>query len=114
LRALTEPHKGGSFSPQVNLYGAVLGFTSPTLTKAHDWQINIALVDESTHLPTTDERNEDVASTTAVIFCRERDQLPRLVQAETFCGCILSVFRYVYMVDVLLNGAFQNGSHICV
>lgn len=83
MRGLHEAHQGGSVSPLVvNLYGAVLGFTAPTLTKAHDWMVNIALVDESTPLPTNGEREEDsVAATTVVIFCRERDQLPQLRKA---------------------------------
>ena len=69
-------------SLEVNVYGAVLGFTAPALTKAHDWMINITLVDESTPLPTNGEGGKDsVAATTLVIFCRERDQLPRLLKA---------------------------------
>jgi hypothetical protein len=106
VRALNESHKGGSLSPPVvNLYGAVLGFTSPTLTKAHDWQVNIALVDESTPLPTKDERSEDcVAATTAVIFCRERDQLPRLVKA----GDVLRLHRVGVQVRLFCSCAAQR------
>jgi hypothetical protein len=47
-------------------------------------------VDESTPLPINDERSEDsVASTTAVIFCADRDQLPHLVKA----GDVLRLHR---------------------
>lgn len=113
MRSIHETQQGGSPKTlvknndgallSVNLYGAVLGFTAPTLTKAHDWMVNIMLVDESTPLPTNGEGEKDsVAATSLVIFCRERDQLPRLLRA----GDILRLHRVVVQVRHLLLACF--------
>ena len=94
LRGIYEARKAASSSTSpmltVNLFAAVLGFSSPTLTKGYDWMINIALVDESTPLPAIgDNENEIVAATTNVIFCRQKDELPKILKA----GDVLRLHR---------------------
>lgn len=90
MRGLYEARKGG-IAPMVNLNATVLGFSSPTLTKGYDWMLNVTLVDESTPLPDTsnDASDEAVAATTIVIFCRQRDDLPKVCKA----GDVLRMHR---------------------
>lgn len=93
MRGLYEARNRGVNvkGPKVNVFAAVLGFSSPELTKGYDWKVVVTLVDESTPLPTMGEGNEDetLATTTIVIFCKQREELPELLKA----GDVLRMHR---------------------
>ena len=90
MRGLYEARNGG-VAPMVNLYATVLGFSSPTLTKGYDWMLNVTLVDESVPLPdmSNGASDEAVKATTIVIFCRQREDLPKVCKA----GDVLRLHR---------------------
>ncbi|KAG7368887.1 telomeric single stranded DNA binding POT1/CDC13-containing protein [Nitzschia inconspicua] len=62
----------------VNIYGLVLGFTSPSQTRRGDWMMTAMLIDESYTTPIT-----------IVMFCREPALLPKLL----LMGDVLRVHR---------------------
>jgi len=104
MRGLYDARKGG-VKPLVNIWATVLGFSSPTITKGYDWMMNITIVDESVPLPETgeDAKEEAVAATTMVIFCRQRDELPKIQKA----GDVLRLHRVEIQVRSLLQVCFK-------
>jgi hypothetical protein len=95
IRGLYEARKGAG-QCTVNVFATVLGFSSPSLTKGYDWMMNVTLVDESLPLPETgDNANDDpVAAIPCVIFCRDREALPKLKRA----GDVLRIHRVAVQV----------------
>jgi hypothetical protein len=61
---------------KVNVYGVVVGFQAPRITKRGDWMITVSLIDKS--LPLPGEKGAGLP-VTLVVFCKERNKLPRLV-----------------------------------
>lgn len=80
----------------VNVFATVIGFSTPSLTRGYDWMINVTLVDESTPLPdmSDDARDETVAATSCIIFCKNREELPKLRKA----GDVLRLHRVMVQV----------------
>lgn len=64
----------------MNVFAAVLGFSAPSLAKNYAWKISVTLVDESTPLPAAGEE-EVVVATTINIFCKEPEELPKILMA---------------------------------
>lgn len=77
--------------PKVNIYGVVMGFTSPSRTKKGTWMITVSLVDDS--LADTTHGNGD-PPVTLNIFCKKRDEIPRLHQI----GDVLRLHRVALKV----------------
>jgi hypothetical protein len=70
----------------VNVYGVVIGFTSPSITRQGDYMVSITMVDQSLPLPpNTDtaatDGNTSVAHITLVIFSKNRNKLPKFQSA---------------------------------
>jgi hypothetical protein len=61
---------------KVNVYGVVVGFQAPRMTKRGDWMITASLIDKSLPLPGQEASGLPI---TLVVFCKERKQLPQLV-----------------------------------
>jgi hypothetical protein len=77
---------------KVNLFGLVLGFSPPKLTKRNDWMMTVALVDETTPLcdpcdVTT--AGDTVKSININMFARKLENLPDLLYA----GDVLRLHR---------------------
>lgn len=95
LRDIHNSRKGG-VKPVVNVFAAVLGFSSPTMTRGYDYQVNVTLVDESLPLPGIgdDAKDDVIAATTIVIFCKEKEGLPKILKA----GDVLRLHRVALQV----------------
>ena len=65
---------------KADLYGIVLGFSSPRLTASNQHMMSIVLVDETLPLPSI-ENSFDVESVTLMIFSREPSGLPKVRSA---------------------------------
>jgi hypothetical protein len=70
----TRPNMGKT--GKVNVYGVVVGFQAPRITKRGDWMITASLIDKSLPMPGQEATGLPV---TLVVFCKERNQLPQLV-----------------------------------
>ena len=80
----------------VDVYGAVLGFTSPSFTKKGDWMITVTLIDESTPAleeasTGTDAGSKSISHITMIIFTSDKKKLPQISCA----GDILRAHRVV-------------------
>jgi hypothetical protein len=62
---------------KVNVYGVVVGFQAPRITKRGDWMITASLIDKSLPLPGQEGAGLPV---TLVVFCKQQTQLPQLVR----------------------------------
>lgn len=90
---------------------AVIGFSTPTITRGFDYQVNVTLVDESVPLPAAGD--DIVAATGLSIFCKEKDALPRIVKAGDVLTChrvAIQVIRVILMTRGL--PCFSRVSHI--
>lgn len=92
LRGIHNARKGGE-KPVANVFCAVLGFSSPTMSRGYDYQVNVTLVDDSLPLPTAGE-DDVVAATPIIIFCKEKDNLPQILKA----GDVLRLHRVAVQV----------------
>lgn len=110
MRGLYEARKGGG-QFMVNVFATVLGFSSPSLTKGYDWMMNVTLVDESLPLPETgnDANDDPVAAISCVIFCRDREALPKLRRA----GDVLRIHRVALQVRRMLSVLLRH-SVVCI
>jgi hypothetical protein len=89
----------------VTVYGVVLGFSPPSLTKYNDWKMSLVLIDESLPIsteteneqqsgelpPNTDERSNktkaNMPAITVVLFVKEKIHLPVIRSAGDVVCC---------------------------
>lgn len=95
----TNPNSSSCFVVS-NVMCAVIGFSTPTMTRGFDYQVNVTLVDETVPLPAVGD--DIVAATGLSIFCKDKDALPRIVKA----GDILTCHRVAIQVlsDATVHG----------
>lgn len=74
--------------PSVNIYGVVVGFGCPSLTKTNSWMVSVTVVDESLPLPQAAD-DSDFYVISINFFHPDRDKLPRFSQA----GNVLQLYR---------------------
>mmetsp|Transcript_7447 Transcript_7447/g.17026 ORF Transcript_7447/g.17026 Transcript_7447/m.17026 type:complete len:204 (-) Transcript_7447:2978-3589(-) len=67
--------------PTINIFGVVLGFGVPTLTKTNNWMVSLTIVDDSLPLPHPGSDEPVLHSVTINIFSSSKEDLPKFHQA---------------------------------
>ena len=114
---------------RINVYGVVLGFSPPSLTRSEEWMMSIVLIDETIPLsnqietrgqPNTNEGGETsnpkemhVPSITLMIFSKDKSKLP-VVRAAGDVICCEKVILQAWNGDAQLCARTHRGSNIVV
>ncbi|KAL7543791.1 hypothetical protein ACHAXR_013242 [Thalassiosira sp. AJA248-18] len=102
----------------INVYGVVLGFSAPSLTRTEEWVMSIVLIDDTSPLPnqmqnlsnnvgntagnnSTNPKEMHVPSVTLVLFSKDKSKLP-VVRSAGDVICCQKVFLQTY-----------NGPQLC-
>lgn len=100
LLPLLRQNNMNTLKQSITVYGVVLGFTHPELTR-NDWKMTITIIDDTTPLPdqaqpgTTTENTPShdkpvklhVPCTTIIIFAKERSKFPMIRSAGDVVCC---------------------------
>jgi len=99
LLPLLRQNNMNALKQSITVYGVVLGFTHPELTR-NDWKMTITIIDDTTHLPdqaqpcpTTEKIPSHepvklhVPCTTIIIFAKDRSKFPMIRSAGDVVCC---------------------------
>ncbi len=108
---------------EFNIYGIVLGFTVPKLTRKGDWMMQVTLTDDSLNECNGESNSQDPISTLSItLFNKNKDSLPRISCAGDIIRChrivsnkwhdSMQLNSLKWSTNTTVNGRRDNDGHI--